>query len=209
MSLNFLETARQNRLGRIFLLGMEEVIGPDRALSLQYPDLPQNSEEHTSSRDQPSTHHFEHLCLFQSILEKSFGQIPGRGIAVRSGRAGFKHILREFTGEFGLARLEFRLLPGTGRLEAGSTMLAELFNQFTCQQVELDQDAQDLFWQMVHLPPGRLESPGSSTCQFAVGLLQEATYWLSGGKTYQVEETHCTSSDHTRCTIHIRKKPIQ
>jgi len=190
-------------------MGMEEVIGPDRLLSLQFPGSLQVLADHAGTSDQPPDLLIEHLCQLQSSLEKTYGQIPGRGLAVRSGRAGFKHILREFADELGLVRLEFRLMPGTCRLEAGSNALAKLFNQFTCQHVVPNQDDQDILWLMDHLTSGAHGQTESSACQFAVGLLQEAMYWLSGGKTFQVEEIQCASTGHAQCKVRIRKKPIQ
>jgi predicted hydrocarbon binding protein len=42
----------------------------------------------------------------------------------------------------------------------------------------------------------------------AVGLLQESLYWLSGGKIFNVEETHCIARGDKACTIVIDRTPI-
>jgi predicted hydrocarbon binding protein len=42
-----------------------------------------------------------------------------------------------------------------------------------------------------------------------VGILQEALYWVSGGKFFNVEETHCIAAGDNACLIEIDKQPIE
>jgi predicted hydrocarbon binding protein len=42
----------------------------------------------------------------------------------------------------------------------------------------------------------------------AVGLLQEALYWVSGGKYFHVEEKNCIASGDSTCTIVIEQAPM-
>jgi predicted hydrocarbon binding protein len=41
-----------------------------------------------------------------------------------------------------------------------------------------------------------------------VGLLQEALYWVSGGKVFNVEEKTCIAAGDKVCTIEIDQSPI-
>jgi predicted hydrocarbon binding protein len=45
-------------------------------------------------------------------------------------------------------------------------------------------------------------------CHLAVGLLQESLYWVSGGKIFNVQETHCIARGDPACTIAIGMTPI-
>ena len=49
---------------------------------------------------------------------------------------------------------------------------------------------------------GRADMPS------AVGLLQEALYWLSGGKVFNVEEIACIARGDAACTIVIDQTPL-
>jgi predicted hydrocarbon binding protein len=42
----------------------------------------------------------------------------------------------------------------------------------------------------------------------AVGLLQEALYWLSGGKIFDVKEITCIARGDPACTIVIDPTPL-
>ena len=48
----------------------------------------------------------------------------------------------------------------------------------------------------------------STTCQMSVGLIQEALYWVSSGKFFNVEETDCIAKGDLTCTIAILKTPL-
>jgi len=47
-----------------------------------------------------------------------------------------------------------------------------------------------------------------SGCHLAVGLLQEALYWVSGGKFFNIEETQCIACGDATCTIMIDQNPM-
>jgi predicted hydrocarbon binding protein len=42
----------------------------------------------------------------------------------------------------------------------------------------------------------------------AVGLLQEALYWVSSGKFYNIEELDCIAKGDKACVIAIDKQPL-
>ena len=46
------------------------------------------------------------------------------------------------------------------------------------------------------------------SCNLAVGILQEALYWISGGKHFNVEETECIAQGAPACKIVIDKASL-
>jgi predicted hydrocarbon binding protein len=42
-----------------------------------------------------------------------------------------------------------------------------------------------------------------------VGILQEALYWVSSGKSFQVEEITCIAQGDPKCTIAVDKQPLK
>lgn len=189
-----IEISHHDRLGSLLLLGVKEIIGSDTAGALA------NAQERPgSSKD---------LDQMQSCLENQFGVAVGRGLAIRSGRASFKHILREFGEELGLTGREFLFLPLTRRLNFGSGALVKLFGQYTPLDIEQKIDGESILWTIDHHPGTEKYTAGASACQFMVGILQEALYWFSGGKTFQVEETQCACQGSPCCAISVRKQPL-
>jgi hypothetical protein len=119
-----------------------------------------------------------------------------------------KYGLHEFGPELGLTDLAFRLLPLPTRLKVGSEALAGLFNQFTDQRVRLEVDEKHSYWHSERCPLCWERQADGPCCTQAVGFLQEALYWVSGGKYFLVEEKNCIACGDRTCTIVIDQTPI-
>ena len=81
--------------------------------------------------------------------------------------------------------------------------LPSLFNNFTDQQVRVEEEGGKLLWHIDRCPLCWERHAQEPVCHLAVGLLQEALYWLSGGKVFNVEEKTCIAAGDQTCTIVI------
>jgi predicted hydrocarbon binding protein len=196
------------KMGRIILLGMEEVIGKggmDAVLNLAALDeLAQNQPSATNER----TFSFETISQLHQSLEQVYGPRGGRGLALRSGRACFKYGIKEYGSMLGLTEIAFRLLPTSTKLHTGARSFAELFNKHTDQQVRIEETENQILWHIERCPLCWGRAAEEPVCHLAVGILQEALYWLSGGKVFSVEETACHARGDDHCTITILKTPL-
>lgn len=198
-----------NRLGRVVLLAMEEIIGRERAHAiLKLASLPVNTGN-SPTCDLDPKFPFDTVSRLQSALEREYGRGGGRGLALQTGRACFKYGLREFSLELGLTDLSFRLLPQPVKLKTASKAFASLFNQCNDPRVRLEFDEKHITWHIERCPLCWGRQADSPCCSLAVGLLQEAFYWVSGGKFFLVEETECIACGDPACTIVIDQVPIQ
>lgn len=193
------------KMGRIVLLGMEEVIGKggmDAVLNLAtLNDLqPSASNERTFS--------FDTVSKLHQSLEQVYGPRGGRGLALRSGRACFKYGIKEYGSMLGLTEMAFRLLPLPTKLRTGARSFADLFNKHTDQQVRVEETEAQILWHIERCPLCWERHAEEPVCHLAVGLLQEALYWLSGGKVFSVEETACHAQGDEHCIITIQKAPL-
>ena len=197
-----------NRMGRIILLSMEEVVGRNGVNAIlklgnlsslidNYP--PDNNELNFS---------FAQVACLTEMLERAYGPRGGRGLALRTGRACFNYGVRHYSAQMGLTETAFRLLPLSAKLPAGATAFAELFNKFTDQHVSFQQVDGKLLWHIERCPLCWERKSPDPVCHLAVGLLQEALYWISGGKVFNVEETTCIAAGDPTCTIEIDQTPI-
>jgi predicted hydrocarbon binding protein len=197
-----------NRMGRIILLAMEEILGHAGVNALlNLADLPAYIDRYPSF-NQDLKIPFVHISQMQTGLESAYGPRAGRGLALRVGRACLKYGLREFGPELGLTDLAFRLLPLQAKLATGIEAFAGLFNDHTDQQVRLERDERFTFWHIERCPlcwDRRVDAP---CCHLEVGLLQEAMFWVSGGKYFQVEEKKCVACGDSACTIMIDRIPM-
>ncbi|MGB8215577.1 MAG: 4-vinyl reductase [Anaerolineales bacterium] len=197
-----------NRMGRVVLLAMEEILGHSGVnavlnlvnLSGYINDYPPYNQDLKFP--------FKHVTQLQVGLESAYGPRAGRGLAVRIGRACLKYGLREFGPELGLTDLAFRLLPLQAKLTTGSDALAALFNDYTDQRVRLERDEKYIYWHIERCPLCWERQADGPCCHLAVGLLQEALFWVSGGKYFEVEEKKCIACGDSTCTILIDRNPM-
>jgi predicted hydrocarbon binding protein len=197
-----------NRMGRIILLSMEEVMGKNGVHALlklaALPDLLDRYPPDTAERAFP----FSTLSNLTATLEQMYGPHGGRGLALRIGRACFNRGIRQYGSEIGVTETAFRLLPLPAKLNAGAQAFAGLFNTFTDQKVRIEEDGHTLLWHIEQCPLCWGRHTHEPVCHLAVGLLQEALYWLSGGKVFSVEEKTCIAAGDAACTIAIDQTPI-
>jgi predicted hydrocarbon binding protein len=197
-----------NRMGRIILLSMEEVMGRtgvNAVLHLaELPSLIENYPPDNTSLD----FSFSTVSHLTQILEQAYGPHGGRGLALRIGRASFNYGVRQYGTQMGLTEMAFRLLPLPAKLQAGAKAFAELFNKFTDQQVRVEMEDGRILWHIDRCPLCWERKTHEAVCHLAVGLLQEALYWVSGGKVFNVEEQTCIAAGDPACTIVIDQTPI-
>jgi predicted hydrocarbon binding protein len=197
-----------NKMGRILLLGMQEILGTQGLNAiLSACELPAWSDTYPPD-DMRREFAFSDLGRVQAALEQIYGPRGGRGLALRAGRAAFKFGLREFGEQLGLNDTSFRLLPLSEKLPRGAEIFAGLFNGFSDQRVRVETSETLILWHIERCPVCWERHSPDVLCHLAVGVLQEALYWLSGGKSFMVEETACIARGDPACTIAINRQPL-
>ena len=190
-------------------MAMEEILGSTRVNEL-FPlaDSPEHLIKDYLPVGQDPKFPLKQISHLQAGLESAYGTQVGRGLAVRIGRVCFKHSLGEFGSELGFSDLSFRLLPLQAKLKTSNEAFAALFNAITDQQVRLVTDEKSITWQIEHCPLCRERRSDLPCCHLAVGWLQEALFWVSGGRCFEVEEQKCIASGDSACTIVIDRTPM-
>ena len=197
-----------NRMGRIILLSMEEVMGRNGVNAvLKLASLSSLMEAYPDDNNELAVP-FNALSSITETLEHAYGPHGGRGLALRVGRACFNYGVRQYGTQLGLTEMAFRLLPLPMKVSAGAKVLAELFNNYTDQRVRVEEEDGKFLWHIDRCPLCWERKAQDPVCHLAVGLLQEALYWLSGGKVFNVEEQTCIAMGDATCTIVIDQSPI-
>ena len=196
------------RMARIILLAMEEVIGREGVHSvLNLSSLASYTDQYSAAHSE-KTFPFKAVTQLQESLEQVYGPQGGRGTALRVGRACFQYGLREYGSMLGITEMAFRLLPLSTKIRTGARSFADLFNNHTDQRVRLEEKDGKLFWHIERCPLCWERRATEPVCHLAVGLLQEALYWLSGGKIFDVEEIACIARGDPACTIFVDPTPL-
>jgi predicted hydrocarbon binding protein len=197
-----------NKLGRIILLSMEEIIGRNGVNAVLNQANLRSMINNYPPNDLDLVVTFEAIVQMQVALDAIYGPRGGRGLALRAGRACFKHGLREFGPLLGFTDLAFRLLPLDEKLRTGAMIFADIFNKYSDQRVVVEDEADRLLWKIERCPVCWKRKADGPLCHLAVGLLQEALYWVSGGKFFNVEEVSCIAQGSSACIIVIEKQSL-
>lgn len=196
------------KMGRLILQGMEEVMGTSGVNTVLHLGSLDSIIENYPTTSSERTFSFEKVSALQASLEKVYGPRGGRGVALRVGRSSFRYGLKEYGSMLGLTEMAFRLLPLPTKLRTGARVFADLFNKHSDQKVRVDESENKIYWIIEHCPLCWERTADEAICHLAVGVLQEALYWLSGGKVFSVEETACVARGDETCTIVIDQTPL-
>jgi predicted hydrocarbon binding protein len=196
-----------NKMGRIILLAMEEILGRNGINAVLNHKNLQTWINNYPPNNLDLAFPFSDLSQIQIGLEEIYGPRGGQGLSLRIGQASFKYGLREFGPMLGITDMAFRLLPLPTKMSSGADIFANTFNKFTDQRVRVEDTEDQIFWHIERCPVCWERETDRPCCNLAVGILQEALYWISGGKFFNIEETACIAQGDPTCTIIIDKPP--
>jgi predicted hydrocarbon binding protein len=197
-----------NKVGRIVLLAMEEILGHNGlTAALNLAGMQRLINNYPPNNLDPGFRVDDLGALHQS-LEDLYGPRGGRGLATRAGRACFKYGLREFGPVLGISDLAFRLLPLNMKIKVGGDVLASTFNRFSQQSVRLEEEPDALHVHLERCPICWGRKTDAPCCHLAVGVLQESLFWVSGGKNFMIEEIACIARGDPACSFHVGRHPI-
>jgi len=198
-----------NKMGRIVLLSLDEVMGRIGVNAILNQAHLQHRIDNYPANNFDKEFSFQELGQLLLALDEMYGPRGGRGLARRAGQACFRHGVRDFGPMLGIADLAFRVLPQGVKLKVGFQVLAETLNKFTDHLVHLDEDDQYFHWVTERCGVCWGRTSESPCCHLAVGLLEEGLYWVSGGRTFYVEEVSCVAMGDPSCTILVGRRPLE
>lgn len=198
-----------NKMGRIVLLALEEVMGKNAVSALlnlaNLRHLHDNYPPNNFDMEFP----FSDLSRLLEALDEMYGPRGGRGLALRAGRACFRFGVKDFGAMLGIADLAFRVMPLTMKLKVGFQVFAEVFNKFSDHRVRLSEENERFLWIIERCGVCWERTCSRPCCHLAVGILREGLYWVSGGRGFAVEEISCIATGDETCTIEIKKQPVE
>ena len=152
---------------------------------------------------------FAYISALNKALEEMYGPRGGRGLQLRLGRVLFAQGLANFGALVGASDLAFKVLPLQAKLKAGLPAVAKVFDSLSDQTSYVKDPGGDHFHYIIDrcsMCWGRqVERPGGF---IAAGIIEEALRWLSGGRTFRVDQLTCMGMGAENCTFAVYKEPI-
>jgi hypothetical protein len=191
----------------ILLEGVREMVGTAGKISKKDIDL-------QSGKSTPSFDKYSDMESLQqedliSLLDTApllYGERGASGIALRIGEASFRCFLRTQGDQYSLTDIAYRLMNSQHRIIFGLKQLAKFAHQNCGAQIEISEDDQKWYWNVLmdksFLRWNSLYSP------YIFGLLREFFIWTSGGRYFMMEEVLDETATHSIFQIAIKKQPL-
>lgn len=198
-----------NRFALILLDGLEEIMGRNGLNAIlnmaglsQWIDSPPPD-------DMEKGFDFAYIAALNQALEEMYGPRGGRGLQLRLGRVLFARGLPSMGPLVGASDLAFKVLPLPAKLKAGLPALAKVFDSLSDQASNVTDPGGEYFLYNIERCSmcwdRKVEHP---VCFIATGIIEEALRWLSGGRTFRVDEISCIGMGDKTCSYAVYKEPI-
>ena len=197
-----------NRIARIYLQAMEEVMGKNGLNAILNMANLQNLVDNYPPENLDRAFDFADYSALNGALEEMYGPRGGRGLALRAGRASFAQGLRNFGALAGAGDLAFKVLPLAAKLKIGIPAMAKVFPTMSDQKSSVEETPTEFIYTMKPCPVCFGRKSDKPMCHAGAGLLQEGLKWLSGGQEFKVYETKCLGCGDDGCVLVVQKEPI-
>jgi len=198
-----------NRFALILLDGLEEIMGRNGLNAILNMAGLSQWIENPPPDDMEKGFDFAFIAALNQALEEMYGPRGGRGLQLRLGRVLFARGLPSMGPLVGASDLAFKVLPLPAKLKAGLPALAKVFDSLSDQASNVTDPGGDHFLYNIELCSmcwGRkVDRP---VCFIATGIIEEALRWLSGGRTFRVDEITCIGMGDEMCSYAVYKEPI-
>jgi len=208
---NSSETERRfypNKIGRLFLLSLEDVMGRNGVNALLNlagaKHLVNNYPPNDLKREFP----FRDVSAISHATETMYGSRGARGMEMRAGRYAFTLGLKEFGPLLGMADLALKLMPMTMKMKIALNATAQTFDRFSDQPTRVEERKGQFLYIIDKCPNCWERRSDRPICNLARGILEEALTWVTGGHNFRVEEIECRAAGGESCTFSIDKEAV-
>ncbi len=199
-----------NRFARILLDALEEIMGRNGLSAiLNMGGLAHWIENPPPDDMEKGEFDFAYMSALNQALEEMYGPRGGRGLQLRLGRVLFAQGLSTFGGLVGASDLAFKVLPLQAKLKTGLPAIAKVFDSLSDQVSYVTDPGGDYYLYNI----GRCSMcwerhVDHPVCYIATGIIDEALRWLSGGRTFRVDEISCIGMGDKTCSYAVYKEPL-
>ncbi len=196
-----------NKIGRLCLLSLEEVMGPNGVKALLRLGGLTDYIEAYPPNDLKKEFPFEAIAALETALQTMYGPRGARGLELRAGRVAFTLGLKEFGPLLGMADLALKLMPVTMKLKIVLNATAQTFDRFSDQASHVEEERTKFVYHITKDPSSLRSDPGLNF-YIARGILEEATAWVSGGRRFSVEQVSSMALGAPSTSFEILKEPL-
>ena len=197
-----------NKMARIYLLSIEEIVGPEAMKAVLGLVGLAEYIGHYPPDNMGREFDFADFAAIGASLEQLYGLRAERGLALHAGKACFSQGLAEFGSISGLGELAFKAIPFNTKLKIGLKAMAESFAKFGDQITTVTEEADRFIYTIQRCPVCWGRTSPKPICFIATGIIKAGLEWFTGGQEFTVEEVACQACGHQACVFQICKTPL-
>jgi predicted hydrocarbon binding protein len=198
-----------NMIAKIYLEAIEEVMGTNGMKALLNMSGMQHLIDNFPPGNLEKAFDFSDFAHLNEGMEMMYGPRGGRALALRAGRKAFAQGLSNFGAMVGVADKTFRLLPLSIKLKVGLRAMATAFSSTSDQISYVEEEKDHFIYVIERCPVCWNRHADAPICHAAMGIIQEALDWGSGGKRFKTSEVTCIAKGDPTCNFIIYKEPIE
>lgn len=180
-----------NIWGRGVLVAAEEILGSNGVNALlNLAGLPQYIDNYPPDNIKKEFP-FEHVSAIQKALWDMYGSKGARVFATRGGEETFTYSLDKYEKVQKAAQAAMALGSARTRLKAGLLFFAKFFNTVSDQKVRVEEDDAAWKWVIERCPMCWGRTAEEPVCHLAVGVLNSASKWATGGEVLRIKAVEC------------------
>ncbi len=151
---------------------------------------------------------FSAFSAINATLLIMYGPRGGRGLARRSAWVSIAGLLNELEAFSGLAEFA-ESQPGVETaLEKGLPMVAAALDAMSDQKTNVQSESDHFTVVVERCPVCWGQKASEASCHAMAGWLEECLRWLTGGRTFEIVETHCRAMGDNACQFRISRQPL-
>jgi len=194
-----------NVWGRSILTAAEEILGQKGVNALLnlagLPEYINNYPADNIKKEFP----FEHVAALQEALREMYGTKGARVFATKGGEQTFNHSLEKYDKVQKAARAAMAVGTMRTQMKAGLLFFARFFNTVSDQKVRVEEDETHWKWIIEVCPMCWGKTSDEPICHLAVGVLNSASRWATGGETLRIKAVQCKGNGAEEGIILLEK----
>lgn len=197
-----------NKIGRLTLLSLEDVMGRNGVNALLNLAGAKQWVNNYPPNDYKREIAYSDFAAIMQAMETMYGARGARGMELRAGRYAFNLGLKEFGPLLGVGDLALKLMPMTIKMKITLNLTARTFAGYADQPTRIEERKGQFLYIIEKCPVCWGRHVGKRGCFIAQGILEEALTWVTGGRSFKVEEVECRAAGDNECIWAIDKEPI-
>jgi predicted hydrocarbon binding protein len=196
-----------NKLVYIYVTSIEQTIGSEAMRAVfELAGVPQ--KYYPPPNNFAKEFDFAYFGAICGAIDQMYGR-GGRGLTIHAGRVSFAEGLAEFGALIGGSELAFKAIPLAAKMRVGLKAMAETFTKFSDQPTSVEEAGEHFVYTIHKCPVCWGRASRNPICHTATGIIEAGVEWVSGGKTFRVDEVACHAVGDEACVFHIQKEPLE